>query len=480
LSIFIQNSLSKKKEEFVPAAAAEVKMYTCGVTVYDDCHVGHARSLFIFDCVRKYLEYRGYSVKLVRNITDVDDKIINRARQDGVAFDEIRNRYIKDYYRDLKGLEIDKADFEPLATENVPYMIDHIRQLIEKGSAYEVDGDVYFSVRTFAGYGRLSGQSLDDMLTAVRIEKDEKKRDPLDFALWKKSKEGEPSWKSPWGFGRPGWHIECSTMSMRYLRTQTLDIHAGGRDLIFPHHENEIAQAEALTGHLFAKYWIHHGLLTIEGRKMSKSLGNFVTIQDVLKKYSPNIPKMFFLTAHYGSPMDFTLSGLESSKKAYEKIEEFLDKCSIARKKNESKAARSDSGTIKEVDQKRQEFERVMDDDFNTAQGLATLFDLLNLGNRCLASASLTLEAIYAADTLISLGKVLGLNLKAADKTRETSGAQRIKIVDSVTGTIDTAEIEKLLTERKDARKNKDFKRADEIRDRLKNIGIVVEDTEKA
>lgn len=480
MAIFIQNSLSKKKEEFVPAAAAEVKMYTCGVTVYDDCHVGHARSLFIFDCVRKYLEYRGYSVKLVRNITDVDDKIINRARQDGVAFEEIRNRYIKNYYRDLKGLEIDKADFEPLATENVPYMIDHIRQLIEQGFAYEVEGDVYFSVRTFADYGRLSGQSLDDMLTAVRIEKDEKKLDPLDFALWKKSKEGEPSWKSPWGFGRPGWHIECSTMSMRYLRAQTLDIHAGGRDLIFPHHENEIAQAQALTGHLFAKYWIHHGLLTIEGRKMSKSLGNFVTIQDVLKKYSPNILKMFFLTAHYGSPMDFTISGLESSRKAYEKIEEFLDKCSIARKKNESKEIRSDSDMIKEVDQKRHEFERVMDDDFNTAQGLATLFDLLNLGNRRLTSASLAAEAIYAADTLIQLGKVLGLNLKAADKTRETSGAQRIKIVDSVTGTIDAVEVEKLLTERTDARKNKDFKRADEIRDRLKNIGIVVEDTEKA
>ena len=284
MTIFIQNSLTKKKEEFVPLAPQEVKMYTCGVTVYDDCHVGHARSLYIFDCLKKYMEYRGFKVKLVRNITDVDDKIINRAREEGVSFEEIRNRYIKNYYRDLAAMEIDKADFEPLATENVHYMVDHIKQLIDKGSAYEVNGDVYFAVRSFAGYGALSGQSLDEMLTAVRIEKDEKKKDPLDFALWKRSKEGEPSWRSPWGSGRPGWHIECSTMSMRFLRTQTLDIHAGGRDLIFPHHENEIAQAEALTGKKFAKYWVHHGLLTIDGKKMSKSLGNFFTIQDVLKK----------------------------------------------------------------------------------------------------------------------------------------------------------------------------------------------------
>lgn len=476
MAIFIQNSLTKRKEEFIPAAVKEVKMYTCGVTVYDDCHVGHARSLFIFDYFKKYLEYRGFNVKLVRNITDVDDKIINRAREEGVSFEETRDKYIKNYYRDLKDLEIEKADFEPMATENVFYMVDHIRQLIAKGSAYAVDGDVYFSVRTFTDYGRLSGQSLDEMLTAVRIEKDAKKRDPLDFALWKKSKEGEPSWKSPWGMGRPGWHIECSTMSMRYLRTQTLDIHAGGRDLIFPHHENEIAQAQALTGVLFAKYWIHHGLLTVEGRKMSKSLGNFVTIQDVLKKYSPNVLKLFFLTAHYSSPMDFTNTGLESSRKAYEKIDEFLDKIALARKKIEGQECKEDAVSQKEVDEKRSVFVRVMDDDFNTAQGLATLFDLVTCGNRFLTASAMA-AAFYAADTLIELGLVLGLNLKSAGKTQEVPGGERIKIVDSLSGGFDPQEVEKLLIERREARKKKDFKRADEIREYLKKSGIVVEDT---
>ncbi len=477
MTVFIHNSLTKKKEEFVPQTAKEVKIYTCGVTVYDDCHVGHARSLFIFDYIKKYLEYRGFGVKMVRNITDVDDKIINRAKEEGVAFEEIKNRYIKSYYKDLEDFQIGKADFEPTATENVFYMVDHIKQLIEKGSAYEVEGDVYFSVRTFSSYGKLSGQSLDQMQTAVRIEKDEKKRDPLDFALWKKSKEGEPSWNSPWGAGRPGWHIECSTMSMRYLRTKTMDVHAGGRDLIFPHHENEIAQAEALTGVLFAKYWIHHGLLTVDGHKMSKSLGNFVTIQEVLKKYSPNVLKLFFLTAHYSSSMDFTDEALKRSKKAHEKMEEFLDKCELLAKKE----GQEESDIVKndDIDNCRHKFERAMDDDFNTAQALAVLFDLLNLGNKCLASIKLSSSALYAWRTLVDLGRILGLNLKAAEKTRQTSSSERIKIVDSVKGSIDPGEIEKLLAERREARKNKDFAKADQIRNYLRDLGVVVEDVEK-
>jgi len=478
MAILIQNSLTKKKEEFQPQSSLEVKMYTCGVTVYDDCHVGHARSLFIFDTIKKYLEYRGFSVKLVRNITDVDDKIINRAKADGVSFNEIRQKYIDNYYRDLKALEIDKADFEPLATENIFYMVDHIRQLIARGSAYEIDGDVYFSVRTFIGYGTLSGQSVDEMLTAVRIEKDEKKRDPLDFALWKKSKEGEPSWKSPWGMGRPGWHIECSTMSMRYLRSQTLDIHAGGRDLIFPHHENEIAQAEALTGKLFAKYWIHHGLLTIEGRKMSKSLGNFVTIQDALAKFKPDILKMFFLSAHYASPIDFTFDGLSRSKKAYEKFEEFLDKCVSEESKEGAPSAGLDEGIKKEIELKRESFERVMDDDFNTAQGLAVLFDIVNAGNKMLDSKNIA-GALYAAKQLRELSGVLGLRLKYEATAIGTSVAERIKIDGSLSNSIDPKEVERLLEERRQARKSKDFKRADEIRDLLKKNGIVVEDTQK-
>lgn len=478
MGIVIYNSLTKKKEDFAPLAPKEVKIYTCGVTVYDDCHLGHARSLFIFDCIRKYLEFRGFSVKMVRNITDVDDKIIHRAIAEKKSFEEIRTRYIDSYERDLKALEIAKADFEPRATENVHYMVDHIRQLMEKGHAYEVDGDVYFSVRLFAGYGALSGQSADEMLTAVRIEKDEKKRDPLDFSLWKKSKEGEPSWQSPWGKGRPGWHIECSTMSMRYLRSQTLDIHAGGRDLIFPHHENEIAQAEALTGKKFAKYWLHHGLLTINGKKMSKSLGNFVTIQDVLKQHEPNVLKIFFLNAHYGSAIDFTRDGLLKVEKAYAKFGEFLDKCDSL----EPGASPLDSSVAMkhpETSGIRERFIAAMDDDFNTAQGLAILFELITEGNKALADPFRRKEALIYAQTLKELGGALGLSLVAPQKAKDISENERIKFADSSVLSLDLKEVERLVAERSQARREKDYKKADQIREFLKNHGIIVEDTGK-
>ncbi len=476
MPVYFKNSLTKKKEEFIPLVPGEVKIYSCGVTVYDDCHVGHARSLFIFDALRKYLEYRGYKVKLVRNITDVDDKIINRANQEGAAFVLIRQRYIDNYYRDLKEFEIAKADFEPMATENIFYMTDHIKQLIEKGFAYEVDGNVYFAVRSFARYGQLSGQSLDDMMTAVRIDKDEKKKDPLDFALWKKSKAGEPFWKSPWGEGRPGWHIECSTMSMRYLRTQTLDIHAGGRDLIFPHHENEIAQAEALTGQTFARFWIHHGLLTIQGKKMSKSLGNFITIQDALKKYKPDVLKLFFLTAHYGSAMDFSYEAIDKTKRAYEKIEEFLSKAAGLKMDEAQVSARG----REEVERLVQQFEAMVDDDFNTAHGLAVLFELLSLGNKYLMAGKNLFDAAYAADWFRRLAGALGLSLKLSLESKQISDRERIKIADAAEAKLDVKEIEKLILERRQAREIKDFKRADEIRDFLKKNGVVVEDTQKS
>lgn len=474
----ILNTLTKKKEPFVSLLPNVVKIYTCGVTVYDDCHVGHARSLFIFDGFKKYLKYCGFKVKLVRNITDVDDKIINRAKEEGVDFKEIRDRYIKNYYRDLKDLEIDKADFEPMATQNIPYMVEHIRQLIEKGFAYEMEGDVYFCVRSFPAYGALSGQSLDEMRTAVRIEKDEKKKDPLDFALWKKSKEGEPAWKSPWGLGRPGWHIECSTMSMRFLKTETLDIHAGGRDLIFPHHENEIAQAEALTGKKFARYWMHHGLLTIDGRKMSKSLGNFVTIRDALKKYPANVLKLFFLSAHYSSPMDFSFDGLEKTKRGYEKIIEFLDKISSAKNKKIENPGKKDGAWKKEIQLKRQQFQEAMDDDFNTAQGLAVFYELLSLGNKYLADSQSLDAALEVSQALMELGCALGLRLKSSDKIRDFV-SERVKILDPSSLTIEEKEIERLVSQRRQARARKDFKRADEIRDYLNQHGIVLEDTEK-
>jgi cysteinyl-tRNA synthetase len=475
MPIAIVNSLTRNKEEFVSLSPSQVLMYTCGVTVYDDCHVGHARSLYIFECIKRYLEYRGYKVKLVRNITDVDDKIINRCREEGVPFEEIRRRYIDNYYRDLKKMELEKADFEPLATENVCYMVDHIGQLIEKKNAYEVDGDVYFSVRSFPAYGALSGQSADEMLTAVRIDKDKKKKDPLDFSLWKKSKEGEPSWESPWGMGRPGWHIECSTMSMRYLRAQTFDIHAGGRDLIFPHHENEIAQAEALTGKKFARYWIHHGLLTIDGRKMSKSLGNFITIKDVLEKFSPNVIKLFFLSAHYASPIDFTILSLEKTQKALAKVQEFIDKAVALARDGDTAASVGQQKTA--IDEKISRFHEVMDDDFNTAQGLAVLFDLVALGNKYYnANAKAAVGVVLKV--LLDLGGVLGLKLKPSERMSVTL-TETTKVSDVAKLTISEDEIEKLKSERRQARQRKDFKRADEIRDYLLSQGITIQDKEK-
>jgi len=477
MSISFINSLTRQKEAFVPAVPDEVKMYTCGVTVYDDCHVGHARSLFIFDALRKYMGYRGYRVKLVRNITDVDDKIINRAIQEGVDFEVIRERYIDSYARDLKALGVEPGDFEPRATESIVYMIDHVKRLVDQGAAYAVDGDVYFSVRSFPAYGRLSGQSIDEMRTAVRIDKDEKKRDPLDFALWKRSKEGEPSWRSPWGPGRPGWHIECSTMSMRFLRTETLDIHAGGRDLIFPHHENEIAQAEALTGKPFAKYWLHHGLLTIDGRKMSKSLGNFITIRDVLKKTAPNALKLFFLQAHYASAMDFTFDGLSKAGKALEKLQAFLDRVELLREKEGAAGVVGASGAPdKAITERIHRFEEVVDDDFNTAQGVAVLFDIMNLGNKSLSAGAVG-AALGAGQMLVALAASIGLKLGPTRQTRQAGGGQRIRVVDKTKMTITPEEAQCLLEERQEARKRKDYKRADEIRDRLAAEGIVIEDT---
>ncbi|MBU3958765.1 MAG: cysteine--tRNA ligase, partial [Candidatus Omnitrophica bacterium] len=302
MPISIYNSLTRKKEPFQPLNPPQVNMYTCGVTVYDDCHIGHARSLYIFDVIRRYLKYRDYKVNFVRNITDIDDKIIKRANELEIEWSELVQRYIASYKRDLGLLGIregilDKDKEEPRATGNIPEMVAYIKDLVDKGYAYVTDSGVYFSVRKFKDYGKLSGQGIDQMLSGARIEPNEDKQDPLDFALWKKSKPGEPSWPSMWGDGRPGWHIECSVMSQKFLKTDTLDIHAGGRDLIFPHHENEIAQSEALTGKPFAKYWIHHGLLTINGQKMAKSLGNFVTIKDFIAKYKiADFLKMFFLT----------------------------------------------------------------------------------------------------------------------------------------------------------------------------------------
>jgi cysteinyl-tRNA synthetase len=460
MPIRIFNSLTRQKEEFIPLNGKQVKMYTCGVTVYDQCHIGHARSLYIFDVIRRYLKFRGYEMTFVRNITDVDDKIIQKAIETHKTSQQVSEEQIAKYYEDLKVLGVTPGDVEPKATENIPEMIAHILGLIDKGMAYAVDGDVYFNVRKFSGYGKLSGQSIDKMLEAVRIEKGDKKKDPLDFALWKKSKEGEPVWESPWGLGRPGWHIECSCMSMKHLKTETLDIHAGGRDLIFPHHENELAQSEGLTGKMFAKYWIHHGLLTINGQKMSKSLGNFITVKDAVAKYGVDTVKLFFLFSHYASAIDFNEEKIQDAKKALDKFDILFWKAyQIIKDKSLYQTTRD----VDFVQKAKADFIEAMDDDFNTPKGLAVLFDLvsdthkyIDAGKRHDDYEGIIFTAVDAIEGITS--GIFGLFAKEKD----------IKL---------TAQQEQLLEDRKQARADKNFKRSDELRELLKQNGIAVEDT---
>jgi len=454
MTILIHNSLTKKKEELVPLDGKTIKMYSCGVTVYDKCHIGHARSLHIFDVIRRYLNHRGYKVHFVRNITDVDDKIINRARELNKSFDDVVRENIEAYERDLKNLGVDKADVEPRATQYIPKIITFVEELIKKGFAYEVDGDVYYSVRKFEGYGKLSGQSIDQMIEATRIEQDPKKRDPLDFALWKKAKKEEKSWPSPWGEGRPGWHIECSCMSVNELKSDTIDIHAGGRDLIFPHHENEIAQSEALTGRTFAKHWIHHGLLTINGQKMAKSLGNFITLDEVLEKYSSDVLKLFFLQSHYASPVDFSWEKMEEVKKAYDRISILMKKLN---KMNKATGGMGSEWIL----ERQEEFKSAMDDDFNTPKALSAIYDMVNECNKLMDSDT--------EDKQLMLGE-------AMDFVKEAAGIFGINFLKK---TKVSDEEEKLLAERIAARKSKDFQRSDELRDLLKERGIIVEDTKE-
>lgn len=457
MPIYITNTLTRKKEEFKPLQAPQVNIYTCGVTVYDDCHIGHARSLVIFDIIRRYLSYRGYQVRFVRNITDIDDKIINRARELKEDWHDLVRTYISRYYEDCDFLGIARGDFEPRASENIPYMHEYIVRLIEKGHAYESGGDVYFSVRSFKGYGKLSGQSIEQMMEGVRIEPNSLKKDPLDFALWKRSKPDEPSWKSPWGEGRPGWHIECSVMSQRLLNVETLDIHAGGRDLVFPHHENEIAQSEALTQRPFARYWMHHGLLTINGQKMSKSLGNFITISDFKKKYhTADLLKLFFLGTHYAHPVDYTQDRIEEARQALERL-------IIARDKAGQPAAvrrvqSEDAGPkVEEIEALRSSFIEAMDDDFNTPKALAVMFDLVTRIHKRLEDKGFAAQAEKAFREMLG---VLGLSLSSGAAAQQVSETE-------IAGMIEAREV---------ARLNKDFKQADKIRNELLKKGVILED----
>jgi cysteinyl-tRNA synthetase len=457
----IHNSLTDKKEEFTPVNYPKLNMYTCGVTVYDHCHIGHARSLYIFEVIRRYLKFKGYDIKLVRNITDVDDKIINKARtwvtEQNIslidAFNKVRNTYIDSYYEDLKLLNIPMADSEPKATENISEMIEFITRLIHKGFAYEREGSVYFSVRKFIPYGKLSGKKIDDLLTSVRVENDPLKQDPLDFAMWKKAKDDEPYWESPWGQGRPGWHIECSVMSRKFLGVDTLDIHGGGLDLVFPHHENELAQSEALHGKDFAKYWIHHGLLTVNKEKMAKSLGNFFTIKDVLKKYPADILKMLYLHAHYRTSLDFSWERLEEMKKAYERLMILVDKL---KKIPDNKQREADC-----VAELRAEFIEAMDDDFNAPKGLAALFDLVNWANRIFDGdePKRIIKLLSAYDLILEICTVFNLGL------------------DVVGGDMTDADIDAKVNERSCAKVAKDYALADKLRKELEAHGVIIEDS---
>ncbi|OMH40675.1 cysteine--tRNA ligase [Desulfurobacterium indicum] len=461
--IKVYNTLTEKKKVFIPIEKRKVKMYVCGPTVYDDAHIGHARSAVVFDVIRRWFEYRGYEVIFVRNYTDVDDKIIKRAKERGITWKEIAEKYIKSFEEDMKALNVKEPTVEPRVTEHIPEIIEMVKSLIEKGHAYESGGDVYFAVETFPEYGKLSKRKIDELMAGARIEPGEKKRNPLDFALWKKSKEGEPAWNSPWGKGRPGWHIECSAMSMKYLG-ETMDIHGGGLDLIFPHHENEIAQSESYTGKTFVRYWMHNGFVMVNSEKMSKSLGNFFTIKEILEKFSPDVLRFFLISTHYRSPIDFSFERLKEAKAAFERIKNFLNTQTIIENipQNDSK------GSPVDVEKYINAFNEAMDDDFNTAKALGTLFEMIKEAN--------ILKNRAVKEQKISREEKKSL-LKAVTFTKEMMKTLGFKLEEEKTSNDLEDKLIKLLIEiRQKLRKEKNFILADEIRDKLKEMGIVLED----
>ena len=457
----LYNTLTKRKEEFVPLEEGKVKMYVCGPTVYNFIHIGNARPMIVFDTVRRYFEYKGYDVNYVSNFTDVDDKIIKKAIEEGTSADEVSKRFIEECKKDMAGMNVKPATKHPLATEEICGMVEMIQTLIDKGYAYEKNGTVYFRTRQFKEYGKLSHKNLDDLRSGERsllVTGEDEKEDPLDFVLWKPKKEGEPAWQSPWCDGRPGWHIECSVMSKKYLGEQ-IDIHAGGEDLVFPHHENEIAQSEAANGKEFAKYWMHNAFLNIDNRKMSKSLGNFRTVREISEQYDLQVLRFFMLSAHYRSPLNFSADLMESSKNALERIVNAADNLKYLMKNAKAEAMTAEE---KEAYAKTgafvDGFEAAMDDDFNTADAVASVFDLVKYINTNTDGESSEEYLKNLFDLLVKLTDVLGL---IVDKKEE----------------ILAEDIEKLIEERQAARKAKDFARADAIRDELLEKGIVLEDT---
>lgn len=451
------NTLTRTKEEFVPIDKNEVKIYACGPTVYNYIHIGNARPLCVFDVLRKYLEYRGYNVKFVQNFTDVDDKIIKRANEEGLSFGEVSEEYIKEFWTDAHGLNFKDATVHPKATENIDEIIDIIKTLEEKGYAYAVDGDVYYRTLKFNGYGKLSHQPIEDLQSGARIAIGEKKEDPLDFALWKSAKEGEPYWDSPWGKGRPGWHIECSAMNRKFLGKE-IDIHCGGQDLIFPHHENEIAQSEAANGCQFSKYWMHNGYINVDNVKMSKSLGNFKTVREIADVYGYEVIRYFLISSHYRSPINYNLEIIEQCKAALERLYTCRESLDFA-VKNADKSIADDEELLTLINSRREQFIAAMDDDLNTADAIAAIFDLVrDINTKILDKTVSYAVCTAAADLFDELCAVLGIlyNRKSND-------------LDS--------EIEALILQRQEAKKNKDFATADKIRDDLKARGIILKDT---
>ena len=457
----LYNTLTKKKEEFVPLVPGKVSLYVCGPTVYNFIHIGNARPMIVFDTARRYMEYKGYEVNYVSNFTDVDDKIIAKANEEGVCSQEISERYIAECKKDMEGMNVKPATVHPLATQEIDGMVDMITTLIEKGYAYDVNGTVYFRTRKFNEYGKLSHKNLDDLRSGGRsllVTGEDQKEDPLDFVLWKPKKEGEPSWPSPWSDGRPGWHIECSVMSKKYLGEE-IDIHAGGEDLIFPHHENEIAQSECCNGKPFARYWLHNAFLNIDNRKMSKSLGNFFTVREISEKYDLQILRMFMLSAHYRSPLNFSAELMEASKNSLERIQNAVGNLShLLESAKAEEATESEKNLMAELDSYREKFEAAMDDDLNTADALAAVFELVRFANSNGGEESSKAFLKAVKEEIITLCQVLGL---IAEKKEE--------MLDE--------EIEQLIQERQAARKARDFARADAIRNDLLSKGIILEDT---
>ncbi|MHA7139671.1 cysteine--tRNA ligase [Rossellomorea arthrocnemi] len=456
MTIRLYNTLTRKKEEFKPLEEGKVKMYVCGPTVYNYIHIGNARPAIVFDTVRRYLEYRGYDVQFVSNFTDVDDKLIRAAKELGVDVPTVAQRFIQAYFEDTGALGCKKADVHPTVTDNIDTIIDFISALVEKGFAYESQGDVYYRTRKFDGYGKLSHQPIDELKAGARIDVGDKKEDALDFVLWKAAKEGEISWESPWGEGRPGWHIECSAMAKRYLG-DTIDIHAGGQDLTFPHHENEIAQSEALTGKPFAKYWMHNGYINIDNEKMSKSLGNFVLVHDIIKEQDPQVLRFFMLSVHYRHPINYNLELLQNAESALDRIKTAYENLKH-RKESSTDLTDNNREWLDKIAELKAQFISEMDDDFNTANGISVLFELSKQANYYLMEKNTATEVI---DTFLcqfeDFFSVLGLSLKETELLDE--------------------EVEELIEKRVQARKDRNFQLADEIRDTLKEMNIILEDT---